>query len=313
MALNESGQSEQTSQAEPASIGIASGRNIGQALKAVRISKGLSLEAMAEETRIRRVYLGAIEDMAMNALPSRPFTIGYVRAYAAALGLDAEAAVARFKSDDPARDQGLREPVGVRPGGDPRLAAIVLGGTLIVGAIVLWNIAQRAMGEQAPPQPETAASAPPPPSLQGPVQLGAPLPAPVESTIPPPYETPGLQASVTNGGAVGSPSIPVEGAVTPGLTLPGTFVAQGSIYGADRSAMILQARKSTSLVVRNPDGTPYFVRQLAAGEAYRVPPLAAISVEVVEVGAIQIYVNGTAQGLVPIGRTPVAKLVAPVQ
>ena len=313
MALNESQTSEETSLAEPATLGVNSGRDVGQALKAVRISKDLSLEAMAEETRIRRVYLAAIEDMAMHALPSRPFTIGYVRAYAAALGLDSEAAVARFKSDDPARDQGLREPVGVRRGGDPRLAAIILSGTLIVGAIILWNIAQRAMGQQGPPQSEVAPSTLPPAVFQGPMKLGAPLPVPVESTIPPPYETPGLQASVTNGGSVGAPNVPVEGAATPGLTLPETFVAQGNIYGVDRSRIILQARKSLSLVVRNPDGTPFFVRQLAAGEAYRVPTLVGISVEVVEAGAIQIYVEGIAQGLLPIGRTPVEKLAAPVE
>ena len=311
MALNESEHSEESSPAEPVALGVASGRDIGQALKAVRLSKDLSLEAMAGETRIRRIYLAAIEDMAMHALPSRPFTIGYVRAYAAALGLDSEAAVARFKADDPARDQGLREPVGVRRGGDPRLAAIILSGTLILGAIILWNIAQRAMGQQEPPQAEIAPSSPPSATPQGPMKLGAPLPAPVESTIPPPYETPGLQASVTNGGSVGAPNVPVEGAVTPGLMLPETFAAQGTIYGAERSSLILQARKSSSLVVRNPDGTAYFVRQLAAGEAYRVPALAGISVEVVEAGAIQIYVNGTAQGLLPIGRTLTAKLAAP--
>src|SRR5262245_21973194 len=70
---------------------VASGANIGEALRLVREFKGLSQDDVAEATRVRRAYLAAIETMRLEALPSRPFTIGYVRAYAEALGLDAEA------------------------------------------------------------------------------------------------------------------------------------------------------------------------------------------------------------------------------
>ena len=67
---------------------------LGEGLRAVREYHGLDLDQLARETRIRRHYLQAIEDTRMDMLPSRPFTIGYVRAYAAALQLDPEAAVA---------------------------------------------------------------------------------------------------------------------------------------------------------------------------------------------------------------------------
>jgi cytoskeletal protein RodZ len=82
---------------------LSSGPDIGVALKAAREFRGLSLEDVADSTRIRRSYLAAIEEMRLEDLPSRPFTIGYVRAYAKALGLDGEAAVERFKVDEPAR------------------------------------------------------------------------------------------------------------------------------------------------------------------------------------------------------------------
>ncbi|HQP20588.1 MAG TPA: helix-turn-helix domain-containing protein [Phenylobacterium sp.] len=120
-------------------------------MKTAREFRGLSLQDVADQTRIRRAYLAAIEEMRLDELPSRPFTIGYVRAYATALGLDAEAAVERFKADEPAPDEPLRAPVGVRRDGDPRLMTMVVLGLLLIGAVVLWNVAQRAMNEQAPP------------------------------------------------------------------------------------------------------------------------------------------------------------------
>lgn len=304
---------------------LDAGPDIGVALKTAREFRGLSLQDVADQTRIRRAYLAAIEEMRLDELPSRPFTIGYVRAYANALGLDGEAAVERFKLDEPAQDEPLREPVGVRRDGDPRLMTIIVGGVLIIAAIVLWNVAQRAMSEQAPPPstaPETAAA--PLATAQGPVALGAPLPAPVESTTPTPYETPGLEASIASSGsadgvdaarkaaAKSSEPKPADPLAQP---LPQTFAAQGAVYGAPANAsqVTLQARKPTSLIVRGPDGSVYFARQLAAGEAYRAPMLKGVTADVVEAGAVQAFVGGQSKGLLPVGLNSVAKLAATPQ
>src|SRR4051812_44868332 len=67
--------------------------NIGAALCAAREFHGYSLEDLAESTRIRRAYIAALEEMRLDQLPSRPFTVGYVRAVAQALGLDPDEAV----------------------------------------------------------------------------------------------------------------------------------------------------------------------------------------------------------------------------
>jgi cytoskeleton protein RodZ len=143
--------------------------------------------------------------MRLEDLPSRPFTIGYVRAYAGLLGLDGDAAVTRFKSDSPDENGELRAPVGVLRERDPRLALIFAGGLLVVGAILLWNVAQRAITKVEPPPQVASAAA----STQvqahasnNQVALGAPLPAPVESTTPEPYKTPGLDDAAANGGSV---------------------------------------------------------------------------------------------------------------
>jgi transcriptional regulator with XRE-family HTH domain len=288
---------------------LQSGADIGQALKAVREFRKLSLEAVADTTRVRRAYLQAIEEMQLEKLPSRPFTIGYIRAYAEALGVDAEAAVERFKAEEPVLDEPLRAPVGVNNDRDPRLMAIVLAGVVILAAIVLWNVAQRAMSESAPPSPTAPAKAAAKAldaQKAGPVALGAPLPAPVESTTPAPYETPGLAEAGEDGVNHSAPAAigaRLEGAPPVDLaSLPTRFVASGRVYGAaagQPSVVTLQAIKSASLIIRGADGSVYFARQLAAGEAYRAPQLGGLSVEAAEPDSIQVFVAGQSKGVLP--------------
>jgi cytoskeletal protein RodZ len=297
---------------------IHSGGDIGQALKAIREFKGLSLESVAETTRVRRAYLADIEAMRLEKLPSRPFTIGYIRAYAAALGLDAEGAVNRFKAEEPALDESLHEPLGVGHDRDPRIMAIVIVAVMIVVAIVVWNIAQRAMNDSAPPSataPAEAAAAALATDHSGAVSLGAPLPAPVESTTPPAYETPGLAEADENGVNHSKPKpIGAKADGEPGVnpaTLPQVFEAEGAIYGASAqqpSSVILKARTSTSLIVRGPDGSAYFARQLAAGEAYRAPELPGLTAEASEPDNVQVFVGGRSKGVLPASHVALGAL-----
>jgi transcriptional regulator with XRE-family HTH domain len=306
---------------------LQSGADIGQALKAIREFRGLTVEEVAQATRVRRTYLADIEAMRLDRLPSRPFTIGYIRAYADALGLDGEAAVERFKTEEPDLDEPLHAPIGVTEVGDPRVAAIIAGVVVTLVAIVIWNIAQRAMNANAPPPPTASAkaaaqalAAPPP----GPVILGAPLPAPVESTTPPLYQTPGLPDDGTASGALsaGSGTPAAKPAVKPDgepmvdpATLSPVFVPNGRIYGAAAglpSSVTLQALKSASLIVRGADGSIYFARQFAPGEAYRAPSLAGLTAEVSEPTNFQVFVGGQSKGVLPAAQTSLTQLAQKV-
>jgi len=294
------------------------GADIGVALKAVREFRGLTLENVADATRIRQAYLSAIEDMRLDDLPSRPFTIGYIRAYAGVLGLDADAAVNRFKADGPEADDMLRAPVGVRREKDPRLGVVIACGVLIIAAIALWNVAQRAITAEAPKSqtPEIAEVAQ---SNRGPsqVSLGAPLPAPVESTTPTPYITPGLADSVAGGGSADAVTAANkaraeagEVATLPPINVGAPFRAEGEVFGASSGAspVIVQARKGAGLVVRGADGAVYFARQLAAGEAYRVPAIAGLQIDVSDPHVVEVYFNGALTGHLPATLTPLSKL-----
>ena len=318
--LRNSGDRE-TNRASGLTPSLEVGPDIGAALKAARELRGLNLQELADSTRIRRSYLAAIEEMRLEELPSRPFTIGYIRAYAAALGLDGDAAVERFRRDEPVTDTALRAPIGVVESKDPRLTLVIGGGMLVIAAIVLWNVAQRAMTAEAPPPHTAPAAAIAKAKLgapAGPVALGAPLPAPVESTTPTPYETPGLAEATAAGGSSdavvaakkAAAAAPKAEPAAPTEPLPPTFVARGTVYGADPAASLvtLQARKGASLIVRGAGGAAYFARQLSAGQAYRVPNLKGLTLEVTDPAAFQVFVGGQSKGLMPAPTIAAEKL-----
>src|SRR5215469_8240450 len=164
---------------------------IGSALKAAREGMGLSLDEIAEITKVRARHLAAIEDAALDQLPSRPFTVGYVRAYAKALGLDADATAARFRTEYPSPDDDeLRSPVGVRHNRSARNGALISVGAAVVVAIVGWNIALHATGRPPHRKGPVAHVEIAPKAVEGSYSLNTPLPAPPEATAPAPYITP---------------------------------------------------------------------------------------------------------------------------
>ncbi len=282
---------------------LRAGANIGQALRALREAQGLSLQEIADATCIRRAYLQAVEDMQIELLPSRPFAIGYVRAFAQALGVSSDAAVARFKEDVPSPDSALKAPLGVRKERDPRLSWLAGVGCVVVTAVVIWNVAQHAVahdGEPTPPVP--VINAPTPAPAKGPVALGVAQPAPADSDVPTPYVTPGM-----NKGPDGK-SIPASAPVSKAV-----FNPRAAVYGApaNESVLTVQAQRASSLVIRGADGSIYFARQLAAGESYRAPAgVAGLTIDVAVPGAFNVIMNGAPLGPLLAPQTPIAKLTA---
>ncbi len=73
--------------------------HVGEALAAERERQGLSVEDVADATRVRQEYLHAIEAMDPRRLPLGPYAVGFVRTYARHLGMDPEAAATRFSAE----------------------------------------------------------------------------------------------------------------------------------------------------------------------------------------------------------------------
>lgn len=72
---------------------------VGPFLEAVRAQQNLSLGMISERTHIKASYIEAIEQMAIERLPNRAYGVGFIRAYAEALGLDPDPVVDRFKAE----------------------------------------------------------------------------------------------------------------------------------------------------------------------------------------------------------------------
>jgi hypothetical protein len=155
------------------------------------------------------------------------------------------------------------------------------------------------------------------------VSLGAPLPAPVESTTPEPYKTPGLDDAAANGGSVDAAKAAAKareeaeakaGEASQQARLGSPFKPRGQMLGAtqaEASGVVLQARKATSLTVRGPDGAPVLTRWLSSGDAYRAPRTPGLTVDVVEPEAFDVYYGGVLTGRLTASQTALAKLIPP--
>jgi transcriptional regulator with XRE-family HTH domain len=283
---------------------LDAGANVGQALRVLREARGLSLTDIADRTCVRRAYLQALEEMNLDQLPSRPFAVGYVKAYAEAVGASGELAVQQFRKDAPSPDEALKAPVGVRKERDPRLSWLAGVCAVVATAVVIWNLAQHAVAHDGSPTPPVAVTNAPPPaplSARGPVALGAAQPAPADSDVPQPYVTPGMAKAVGGPDAVIPTPPPAKVFLNP----------RAAVYGAPvgKSVVTFRALRSAALMIKGGDGAIYFARQLAPGEAFRVPAnVPGLTVDAPNYQAFEVIVAGQTHAPLQTETTAISKL-----
>jgi len=130
---------------KPSDIDIRSSDHLGARLRARREGFGLSLSDMSDTTNIREDYLTAIETMSDADLPAIGYTLGFVRTYAKALGMDGDIAVKDYKADTALSALPLRDAPHVILRRQMRLprgflsALSVASATLFVG---VWYVTQ---------------------------------------------------------------------------------------------------------------------------------------------------------------------------
>ena len=298
--------------ADPADASVEDALTLGDALRAARERSGRSLAELSTQTKVHTRYLTAIEQNDFSILPNRVFSIGYVRSYAAALGLDEQSAVERFKRESPDPTVPLQAPSGIayedvkRNSG--RLAAV--GGLLLL-AVVGWNIFQRVSLVQAP-RPSDIAPVPPHWATDKSVdkaglRLSGPAPAPADQTVPELYVTPGLELQMTGV----APATPEQLAAAAASATPvrKAFNPRGALYGAPATAshVVLQASKAANIVVRLADGRVLFARQLTEGDAWRAPIGVSATLDVSEPTAFDVYINGEYAGVMPALQVPLSQ------
>ena len=300
---------------------VTAAPTLGEALRLARDASQRSLAELSAVTRVHTRYLTALEQNDWSVLPTRVFSIGYVRAYASALGLDEQLAVERFKRESPDPSVPLQAPVGVAfeevRRYSPRVVGVI---AMIAVAVVGWNVFQRVNLMHRPeasdivsiPESWTLGAVPGQPA--GLVRVSAPLPAPPDQSVPAPYITPGLEAQLTGIDPTDTEAVAAAAAASAD-PVQRAFNPRGAVYGASAAAtqVVIQARKAASIVVRMADGRVLFARQLAAGESWRAPPGVAATVDVSDPTAFDVYLNGEHGGPLQAVLTPLSQLNARAQ
>ncbi|MCC5996824.1 MAG: DUF4115 domain-containing protein [Oceanicaulis sp.] len=111
------------------------GMTLGERLREARIRAELTLDSAASQTRIKRDYLEALETMDPRGLPSRAYAVGYLRTYAAFLGLDAAGCIEQFKIEVEC-DTGRSQPTAPQEKREIRLPRGMIGTAVILIAVV---------------------------------------------------------------------------------------------------------------------------------------------------------------------------------
>jgi cytoskeletal protein RodZ len=111
-------------------------RRIGDQLMSARLAKGIEIEDVAHQLRIRREFLQALEDGRFDALPGATYVAGFLRSYANYLRLDGEEMVRMYKDESGGVlvRQNLYFPI---PASEARRPT----GTMIIGALLVAVIA----------------------------------------------------------------------------------------------------------------------------------------------------------------------------
>jgi cytoskeleton protein RodZ len=225
------------------------GAHFGEFLRDARERRGLTLRDVSNETKIPWRHLEAFEHGDLTVVRNRMYRRAEVRAYAQAVGLDQNVALAELENallvsgtEDP-EPEALQTPDSIerRHQITATLSTVAAGGILLI----LWQLWTKPPAERATPQPAPAAASP---EVRPDTPASAPASAPTAAT---PTE----------------PSLPLSPPV-PAPTLPVSATAATSAADAANSLSITSDPAGARVTV---DGigrgtTPVTIRFLTPGE-----------------------------------------------
>ncbi|MGO1120021.1 helix-turn-helix domain-containing protein [Rhodovibrionaceae bacterium A322] len=149
----------------------------GEMLARVRETQGRNLRGVANDLRIRFVYLQALEEGRYADLPGQTYAVGFLRTYSEYLGLDSVKVVEHYKEEISGLPGGgnlvfpVPEPEGKIPGGlvvviSLLLLALAYGGWYVVTSqgddlLALWdNLSQEDSSQEADTDTSAAPESP---------------------------------------------------------------------------------------------------------------------------------------------------------
>jgi cytoskeleton protein RodZ len=254
-------------------ITAAEAARVGEALREARITLGASVEDMAERLRINRRYIHALEEGRLKDLPGPAYAVGFVRSYAAALGLDADEAVRRFRDvtgGAGAKNGDLVFPEPVPSRGVPAGALVAAGVVVAIGAYVAWfnwsGSGDRVVDAVPPVPPRLADVAPNPTPRQRDAAIagqGAAPPAPAQAA---------------------AASVPPQPAVPPAPVAPA---------GPVDNSIVLRARGEAWVQVRDTRANQnIYDRVMRGGDTWQVPAREGLVLTTGKAENLDIVVGG---------------------
>jgi cytoskeleton protein RodZ len=239
---------------------------VGERLREARERQKVTLHAIAEKTNISVRFLDAIEKNQYDKLPGGIFTRGFIRSYAAQVGLEPDALVAQFLADEPGqRDDAIDEVVPAESDG-AGVGTILLGGLALLALALLlaYLLKPEWLGLQstATPVQEAALTTAAPAAAPTPV---APMPEPPAPAPVPATTTASLGAPVEPSPVPEAPKAPLRLVVTP---------------------------KGRCWVQVSADGTVRVAREVAAGEAVSIDASERLQIVVGDAGSFAYELNG---------------------
>ncbi len=92
--------------------GLRRGGSVKLPLREHRVRSRVSLEEIAEQTKITKRFLEAIEEADYDSLPGGVFRTSYIRQYASAIGYDAELILEHCRELSAGEESSSEEPLG---------------------------------------------------------------------------------------------------------------------------------------------------------------------------------------------------------
>jgi cytoskeletal protein RodZ len=228
--------------------------SVGQRLRSARERAGLDLDDIAARTRVPLRHLKAIEASDYSQMPSATYSVGFVKSFARAVGMDDAELGRDLRIElgtqsplDAANSQAYEpvDPTRIPPKWLALTAALLAA--LLFGGYMLWR--HRAANDVVPSLVEQA-------PVAGAVDNAAIGPAPSNAVAPAITPAVTANAATPNAGAAVAQSNNAASAAAPAQ-------AGGTV--------VITATKAAWMRIYDADDKVLFEREMKAGESYTVP------------------------------------------
>ena len=212
---------------------------LGERFRAAREARGITLSQVAEQIRIRSLYLAAIEEEKWSTIGAPVYVRGFLRTYARFLGLDPEEAVGAFNKTLPAPAPPPEEEPPRRATAPAWASGLLLwiAGTVAVLLIAFVVFTELTM-PRGTPVSAVAVSAAPAPASPVPATSGSAAPSASPAGAPPASPAAGVPDGPKSLALVLSAPSWLRVTVDGSVSMEGTFPAGTSKTFHGKTALV---------------------------------------------------------------------------